>query len=195
MKTKTIVPETLSLSLDTLSTCRLKQLVPFRWSGYLAYTTDSESGLRFATAAKAAFLNLNALLPDFNKSGFFMGLAWSSTPLVQEKPGRPPVDNETENYHDSESGDIYDLFNACNGVMVDGLVDVEQLNNYTAEEAEVLNIIRLREIWEHTRRGCLHCRNIVEALHALRRVAGDLADEIRSHDDTDPDINHIRSIA
>ena len=105
------------------------------------------------------------------------------------------MDNETENFHDSEPVDIYDLFNACNGVMVDGLLDVEQLNNYTAEEAEVLNIIRLREIWEHTRRGCLHCSRIVEALHALRRVAGDLADDIRAHDDTDPDINHIRTIA
>ena len=105
------------------------------------------------------------------------------------------MENDTENFHDSESGDIYDLFNACNGVMVDGFLDVKQLNNYTAKEAEALNIIRLREIWEHTRTGCLHCHKIVDALRALRRATGDLADDIRSHDDTDPDIKHISSIA
>lgn len=196
---KTMAVEPLSLSLDRLSTCRLKQLVAFRWPEELAYATDSESGLglnpTFATAAMSAFLSLNALLPDLNRPGFLMELAWPSTPFEQDR--RPPVENDdTESFHDHESGDIYDLFNACNGViMLDGLLDVEQLNNYTTEEAEVLNIIRLREIWEHTRTGCLHCRKIVEALRALRRAAGSLADDLRSHDDTDPDINHISSIA
>ena len=199
MKQNTMVVETLSLSLDRLITCRLKQLVEFRCDGYLAYTNDSESGLRsnhaFATAAKSAILNFNALLPGRNQPGFFRELAWASTPVASAKPGRPPVENDTEHFHDSESGDIYDLFNACNGVMRDGFLDVEQLNNYTPEEAEVLNIIRLRQIWEHTRTDCLHCRKIVGALRALRRVAGELADDIRSHDDTDPEIKHIRSIA
>ena len=198
MKPRTMVVETLSLSLNRLSTWRLKQLVTFRWPEELAYTTDSESGLglnpTFATAAKAAFLSLNALLPDLSRPGCFMELAWPSTSFVQER--RPLVENDdTEDFHDSESGDVYDLFNACNGVMIDDFLDVKQLNNYTAEDAEVLNIIRLREIWEHTRTGCLQCRKIVNALRALRETAGDLADEIRSHDDTDPDINHTSSIS
>jgi len=109
------------------------------------------------------------------------------------------VENDSDHFHDSESGDIYDLFNACNGIIVrDGLLDVDQLNNYTAKEAEALNIIRLKQVWEHTRTGCPDCRKIVAALHALRRVVGNVAGDIVSHQDdseTDPDINHISSIS
>src|ERR1044072_6441403 len=31
-------------------------------------------------------------------------------------------------FHDSESEDIYDLYNACNGVMFDGFLDVRRLD-------------------------------------------------------------------
>jgi hypothetical protein len=134
-------------------------------------------------------------------------LAWSSTNLLApenlEKRREPVandtahVENDTAHFHDSESGDIYDLFNACNGIVREGLLDVEQLNNYTPAEAEELNISRLREIWEHTKTGCLHCRDIVKALRMLRRTVSNVADDIRSHDDqdSDADINHISSIS
>lgn len=108
------------------------------------------------------------------------------------------MENDTTHFHDSESGDIYDLFNACNGIVRDGFLDVEQLDYYTEDEAKELNIIRLREIWKHTKTGCLHCRDVVAALGKLRNKVGDIADDIRSNDgpdcDTDPDINHINAI-
>jgi len=43
-----------------------------------------------------------------------------------------------EEFHDSELGDIYDLFNACNGEMVNGLLDVSKLDEYSPEDAEAL---------------------------------------------------------
>ena len=103
------------------------------------------------------------------------------------------MQNDTE-FHDSESGDIYDLFNACNGIVVDGFLDVEQLHNYTPDEAEELNVPRLREIWEHTKTGCLHCREIIQALRGVREAIRDVADEIDSTNDQEPDGDSINSI-
>jgi hypothetical protein len=77
---------------------------------------------------------------------------------------------DTEQFHDSES-DVYDLFNACNGVLdVNGLIDVEQLNHYSPDEAEEMNVSRLRVVWEHTATGCAHCAEIIESLQALRKA-------------------------
>lgn len=199
MKEKTTMVEALSLSPDRLSTRRLKPTAAFRWHDCFGHTFDSGTALlskpAFGAAAKLVALTSNTPLPGPNQPGLFLELARPSTPLASVKPGRQPVENDHDHFHDSESGDIYDLYNACNGIVRDEFLDVDQLNSYTAEEAEVLNIIRLREIWEHTRTGCLQCRKIVNALRALRETAGDLADEIRSHDDTDPDINHTSSIS
>ncbi len=77
---------------------------------------------------------------------------------------------EIEQFHDSES-DVYDLFNACNGVLdADGLLDVTQLNHYSPDEAEELNVARLRVIWEHTATGCARCAEIIKSLEALRKA-------------------------
>lgn len=74
----------------------------------------------------------------------------------------------TAECHDSEAGDIYALFNACDGVIVDGLLDVRKLDEYNVGDAEALNVARLRQVWEHTRSGCSECESIVRALTQLR---------------------------
>ena len=75
----------------------------------------------------------------------------------------------TSEFHDSEAGDVYALFNACNGVIVDGLLDVRKLEEYSPEDARALNVPRLREVWEHTASGCPVCEGIIHALSRLRR--------------------------
>lgn len=104
------------------------------------------------------------------------------------------MQNDTEQFHDSESGDIYDLYNACNGVIRDGFLDVEELNNYTPDEAEELNVPRLREIWEHTKTDCLKCRQIINALDIVRRKVDEVAPDLDSGDDPEPGVSNTRSI-
>lgn len=97
---------------------------------------------------------------------------------------------ETEQFHDSESTDIYDLFNACNGLLdANGLLDVEQLNHYNPDEAEELNVSRLRMIWEHVATGCARCAEIVESLQTLRKVMREHSAErsAATEDIDDPD--------
>jgi hypothetical protein len=71
-------------------------------------------------------------------------------------------------YHDSELGDVYDLYNACNGTMRGGLLDDRRLNELTAAEREALDVERLREVWEHTASGCQTCAEIVNTLNEAR---------------------------
>ena len=73
-------------------------------------------------------------------------------------------------FHDCESEDIYDLFNACNGALRDGLPDLSMLDSYSAEERRVLNTGRLKRIWAHMAGGCSHCSQIVAALTQLRTI-------------------------
>ena len=75
----------------------------------------------------------------------------------------------TAEFHDSDGGDIYALYNAVDGVMVDGLLDVRKLEEYSAEDAEALNVPRLREVWAHTASGCSVCEGIIHALSRLRK--------------------------
>lgn len=74
----------------------------------------------------------------------------------------------TAEFHDSETGDIYALFNACDGVIVNGLLDVRKLDEYGPRDAEKLNVARLREVWAHTAAGCAECESIVRGLSRLR---------------------------
>lgn len=94
----------------------------------------------------------------------------SALSLATEPVRRKPVDrkNEADPFHDSEAEDIYDLYNACNGVVRNGLLDISQLDEYTPEEAEALNVPKLREIWHHTASGCLQCASIVSTLNSIR---------------------------
>jgi len=73
-----------------------------------------------------------------------------------------------DSFHESES-DIYDLYNACNGIVrEDGLLDIRELNDFTPEEAVALNVARLKEIWTHTATGCSRCAQIVKILNSIR---------------------------
>jgi len=84
---------------------------------------------------------------------------------------RRTVAEETCNnsFHDSESEDIYDLYNACNGIVRDdGLLDIRELDALSQEEAEALNVVRLKEIWAHTSTGCSTCQEIVQILNSVR---------------------------
>ena len=78
------------------------------------------------------------------------------------------MDPHSDDFHDSEIGDIYDLYNACNGVFFEGLLDKRKLDDYGPDEYEVLNISRLREVWDHTASGCATCNNIIKALDRMR---------------------------
>lgn len=206
MKTKTIVVEMLSLSADKLSNCRLKQLAVFRWRESFTRQLVSASGAQFKHTFGTQHVAVMCWFSRFNNespghlAGFFVA---GSRPMALAKMSpklerRNPVESDTahyHDYHDSESGDIYDLFNACNGIVLNGLLDVDQLNQYSPEEASELNITRLREVWKHTKTGCPQCQDIVKALCELRSRVGDIAPDIDSQDgpdtDTDPDISHI----
>jgi hypothetical protein len=80
------------------------------------------------------------------------------------------LDPQPDDFHNSESGDIFDLYNACNGVVRDGLLDLSQLEEYGPDDYEVLNVPRLREVWEHTASGCSKCEDIITALNRLRET-------------------------
>jgi hypothetical protein len=77
-------------------------------------------------------------------------------------------EKETDQFHNSESEDIYDLYNACNGVVRNGFLDIRKLDELSPEELEVLNLARLREIWAHTTYGCIKCAEIVRTLNTVR---------------------------
>src|SRR6267154_373356 len=96
---------------------------------------------------------------------------------INESSRRKEVekDKDTDQFHDSESEDIYDLYNACNGLVVDGLLDISKLDEFTPEDAEMPNVLRLKEIWRHTKSGCLKCKRIVSTLNAVRHMRSDQA--------------------
>lgn len=84
------------------------------------------------------------------------------------------IPNDFAQFHDSESEDIYDLYNACNGaVREDGFLDVGKLDELSPEEREVLNVKRLRDIWRHTFSGCPTCAGIIRTLNSIRQIMGE----------------------
>lgn len=201
MKAKIIVVGTLGLSLDERGNSHLQTTVESEVREESAQTLPRQTNVhlkhRFATRRAAAlplWRNCSELLPGPNGPGFFMNLSWPPTfSPASEFPRSMAVHNDTE-FHDSESGDIYDLYNACNGIVREGFLDVEQLNNYTPDEAEELNVSRLREVWEHTTTGCLKCREIVLALDKIRGVISEVAEEIEPGNDQETDEDSISSI-
>jgi hypothetical protein len=202
MKTKIIVLKALDLSLDEHVNSPLQTTLESSAREQVALTLPSKTNLHlkhtFATWRAAALpwsRSSSELLPGPDGPGFFMNQCrTSSFSLASEFPRSKAVQNDTE-FHDSESGDIYDLYNACNGIVgIDGFLDVEQLNNYTPDEAEELNVPRLGEVWEHTKTGCLKCREIVRALNKVRRAVSDVADVIDPRNDEESDGDQITSI-
>lgn len=85
-----------------------------------------------------------------------------------------PISNDVTEFHDSESGDIYDLYNACNGeIRGDGFLDISKLNELDDDEREIFSVNRLREIWRHTISGCATCAGIVRTLNSIRSIVGE----------------------
>jgi hypothetical protein len=82
--------------------------------------------------------------------------------------------SRADQFHDNELGDVYDLYNACNGELRDdGLLDVRRLDSLSAEEAEAFDVERLREVWRHTASGCERCAGIVRILNQSRGILKD----------------------
>ena len=189
MRTK-IILGALSLSSDALGNSRLKLTLDCYTLEFFAHTFVNKTSLHlkraFATRPVAAPLAFQKSIesPLSPNRAFFMKF-----------PERDPVQNHTEQFHDSESEDVFDLYNACNGIVRDGFLDVEELNRYTPDEAKELNVPRLREIWEHTRTGCPQCRDIVQALHTVRCTTSDVAEYIDPKDGPELDIDQINSIS
>ena len=73
-------------------------------------------------------------------------------------------------FHDNESGDIYDLYNACNGALHNGRLDIRKLDELSPDEAEFLDIPWLKEVWEHAASGCAHCENVITTLNVAREA-------------------------
>jgi hypothetical protein len=74
-------------------------------------------------------------------------------------------------FHDDESDDIYDLYNACNGVVLtNGALDTRKLDEISQEERDVLDVSRLRRIADHVASGCAECQRIIDNLNLARRL-------------------------
>ena len=81
----------------------------------------------------------------------------------------PKKYKDNDSFHNYEWGDIYDLYNACNGALHNGLLDIRKLDELSTEEVEVLDLLRLREVWRHTASGCVECKSIITTLNSLRK--------------------------
>ncbi len=194
MSTKAVKVKVWSLSDDKLSPTRTDES---RKREYSVPTPASEPGLHlkrnFSTRQGAALSSLqkfNELPGPDQQPGFFIDLTWPPF-LSSENRGRRPVQNETDEFHDSDV-DIFDLYNACNGIIRGGFLDVRELDKYSPDDAKALNVPRLKEIWEHTTTGCPQCREIIEGLHVVRGAVQDVADIENSHDG--PARKEIKSI-
>ena len=89
--------------------------------------------------------------------------------MAQEKDSDP--------FHDSEL-DIFDLFNICDGrLRDDGLLDL-RLDQFSEEDAAALNVVGLREIWDHTASGCSKCSAIISTLNKIRGTLKENAEEL-----------------
>jgi hypothetical protein len=100
--------------------------------------------------------------------GTSVGLLAVSTKsgLSRRKP--LPQPKGADQFHNNELGDVYDLYNACNGVMRGDRLDVQKLNELDPEELEALDVVRLREVWDHTATGCTICAGIIRTLNLAR---------------------------
>lgn len=120
-------------------------------------------------------------------------LSLATVPL-RRKTVEQKNDPDLDPFHDSEV-DIYDLYNAVNGVVLNGLLDINQLDEYTPAEAEELNVPRLREIWHHTASGCPRCASIISTLNSIRGSLSADDEESLDGQTRELDIDAIDSIS
>jgi hypothetical protein len=104
-------------------------------------------------------------------------------------------EQETNEFHNSAGEDIYTLYLICDGDMYEGWLDISKLDELSPQEAEGLNMARLREIWEHTRSGCAECRRIIRTLHLVREMLKEDAEELFEQQLEAVDANVIDSIS
>jgi hypothetical protein len=188
MERKSTSKETQGLSADDLCDHRLKMACgDFDVSrpgtarvgdcGGWEYFLDPAYAGRVGDAAPLPLLEtiLSARSPGAIKPGIFFDIShdlnlqcasWDEIP--EETPSAE--DTDAEQFHDSELGDVYDLYNACNGVMLNDLLDVGKLGELSDEEREVLDVERLKKVWEHTATRCGTCAQIVRTLNDARRA-------------------------
>lgn len=177
------------MSSDKLHNLRPQSATEFRWCAAIAKMVASKAGLRQrwlkrTPVIRQAFAALpswqeiaGAQNPEPTRRGIFVCL--DPVALLPALEWRESVDQEKDaaQFHDSEAEDIYDLYNACDGILRDdGLLDVSQLDEFSPDEAQALNVPRLREIWEHTRGGCAECQRISDALNIVRQTITDKTD-------------------
>lgn len=113
--------------------------------------------------------------PGAENPGIFFDLRRLNPPsppapaLPTKFAGRKTVSHQKDDdpFHDSEA-DVFALFNAVNGVMLNGLLDINKLDEFSPEESEALNVPRLREVWLHTSTGCRECEKIISTLIRIR---------------------------
>jgi hypothetical protein len=95
-------------------------------------------------------------------------------------------DQNDSAFHDSESeddgdvADVFDLYQACNGETIEGVLNVAKLDKLSAEEREVLDVPRLRELASHVVSGCSHCASIVDTLNRARLELRMMIEETRT---------------
>ncbi len=94
-------------------------------------------------------------------------------------------DEKGNAFHDSESedvgdvADVFDLYTACNGEVLDGVLNVRKLDELSEEEREVLDVPRLKELAAHVVSGCAHCQSIVYTLNRARLELRMIVEESR----------------
>jgi hypothetical protein len=93
--------------------------------------------------------------------------------------------------HDGELEDVYDLYNACNGAIHDGLLDIRKLDELSEEETAFLDIPRLREVWHHVANGCAQCHAIINTLNLARERLRKRAAESEQELAPPTDANHV----
>jgi hypothetical protein len=114
----------------------------------------------------------NSCSPGAIHPGIFFGYCGLLPASPDENSRRRPLDQrgDISQFHESDLGDVYDLYNACNGMMLGGLLDVRKLDELSPEEMEALDVERLREVWAHTAAGCITCAGIIRTLNAARGI-------------------------
>lgn len=123
---------------------------------------------------------INFQNPGIKPPGIFFDLYIPTLPPTTTINGIVPnTKTNIDQFHNSESEeDIFTLFNACDGEIQDGYLNIRKLEELSKEEREVLNIERLRKIWLHTTSGCATCAGIVRTLNSMRGMFGEIEEDL-----------------
>ena len=78
------------------------------------------------------------------------------------------------------SDELFDLYNACNGALYNGVLDTRKLNELSEQEIELLDLPRLKELGNHVTSGCAECRAVIDTLNFARSMLGENAEQHHS---------------